>query len=58
MNNQEAEIPDVSGMTVNKAESTLEKEGFTVAEKTKKENSDDVKKEPRYRYRTRNWPNC
>ena len=44
MNNQEAEIPDVSGMTVNKAESTLEKEGFTVAEKTKKENSDDVKK--------------
>ena len=44
MNNQEAEIPDVSGMTVNKAESTLEKEGFTVAENTKNENSDDVKK--------------
>ena len=42
--NKEIEIPDVAGMTISKAERTLEDEGFTVANKTKKENSDDVKK--------------
>ena len=42
--NKEIEIPDVAGMTISKAERTLEDEGSTVANKTKKENSDDVKK--------------
>ena len=36
------EIPDVKGMTVEQAESTLEDKGFEVSGKTKKEASDDV----------------
>ncbi len=36
------EIPDVQGMTVKQARSTLEDKGFLVAGKTKKEASDDV----------------
>lgn len=36
------EIPDVKGMTVEQAESTLEDKGFEVKGKTKKEASDDV----------------
>ena len=36
------EIPDVKGMTVEQAESTLEGKGFEVEGKTKKEASDDV----------------
>lgn len=36
------EIPDVNGMTVEQAESTLEDKGFEVSGKTKKEASDDV----------------
>lgn len=40
----EATIPDVAGMTVAQAESTLEDKGFEVANKTKKEESDDVEK--------------
>jgi len=38
-------IPDVSGMSVTQAESTLKDKGFEVAAKTKKENSDDVEKD-------------
>ncbi|MBQ9011233.1 MAG: Stk1 family PASTA domain-containing Ser/Thr kinase [Bacilli bacterium] len=38
-------VPDVSNMTVEKAETTLEKKGFDVANKTKKQYSDDVKKD-------------
>ena len=37
------EIPDVSGYTVKKAEQKLEKKGFEVAVKTKKQTSDKVK---------------
>ena len=36
------EIPDVQGMTIKQARSTLEDKGFLVAGKTKKEASDDV----------------
>ena len=36
------EIPDVKGMTVEQAESTLEDKGFEVSGKTKKEARDDV----------------
>ena len=36
------EIPDVQGMTVKQARSTLEDKGFEVSGKTKKESSDDV----------------
>lgn len=38
-----ATVPDVSGMSVSKAEKALEDEGFEVALKTKKETSDTVK---------------
>lgn len=38
-------VPDVSNMTVSKAEKTLEKKGFEVENKTKKRYSDDVKKD-------------
>lgn len=37
-------IPDVSGMTVTQAESTLKDKGFTIESKTKKEDSDDIEK--------------
>ncbi len=36
------DVPDVQGMTVKQAKSTLEDKGFEVASKTKKEASDDV----------------
>ena len=44
VNNKEIEVPDVSEMTVSKATKTLEKEGFEVANKVKKEFSDEVDK--------------
>lgn len=39
------EIPDVQGMTVKQARSTLEDKGFEVSGKTKKEASDDVEED-------------
>lgn len=42
---KDAIIPDVSGMSITQAESTLKDKGFEVAAKTKKENSDDVEKD-------------
>lgn len=44
-NSKEIAIPDVSEMSISKATKTLEKKGFEVADKTKKEFSDDVDKE-------------
>ncbi len=40
--NKSAKIPDVEGMTVKQAKTTLEDKGFTVNKKTKKENSEYV----------------
>ena len=42
---QDIEIPDVQGMTVKQARSTLEDKGFEVSGKTKKEASDDVEED-------------
>ncbi len=40
--NKSARIPDVEGMTVKQATTTLEDKGFTVSKKTKKESSEDI----------------
>ena len=41
-NNKEVEVPDVSKMTVEKAEETLEKKGFKVSDETKEVVDDDI----------------
>ena len=42
--NKSARIPDVSGMTIKQAKTTLEDKGFKINSKNKKENSEEVEK--------------